>query len=147
MRRAAKIIGIVAGGIILIVIVIAIATSGEGTPTPAQPQVTEPTGVAITAAELCSAYEDNEIAADAQYKGEVLDITGVVESISKVLGTPFVVLTDGDEWALCSAQCFFSTKDEPILAQLSKGQVITVRGKCDGYFLNVTVKNCKVIQS
>lgn len=130
--------------------VIAIVISGEGTPamTPT-PQVTEPSAIPVTAAKLSSAYEDNEVAADAQYKGEIVDVTGVVETIAKdIFDTPYVVLRDGGKWSVWNIQCMFSVKDELTLAQLSKGQVITVRGKCDGYGRpNVIARNCKVVQS
>ena len=52
------------------------------------------------------------------------------------------VLTGDNE--LFGVQCMFSTKDEPELAQLSAGQSLTIQGICQGYWLDVILKDCSI---
>jgi hypothetical protein len=40
----------------------------------------------VTALALASAYDDNEVAADQQYEGKRLAVTGIVDSIDTVFG-------------------------------------------------------------
>jgi len=102
--------------------------------------------IKITAKQLIEEYEANEVAADAKYENKTLEVTGVVDSIGKdILDTPYVVLTDGDEWAVWGVQCMFRSKDEAQLAQMTKGQTLTIWGRCDGYLLNVILSDCSLV--
>lgn len=102
---------------------------------------TEPEVIEISAADLYSAYEANQVAADQQYKGRLLKVTGVVSSIGKdILGSPYIVLGSGDEWEVWGVQCTFPSRYESRIAKLEKGQQVTVTGKCTGYFLNVLLE-------
>jgi len=105
-----------------------------------------PIVLSTTSSELCSAYEDNELKADAEYKGKVLDVTGIIEDISRdIKGTPFVILGKGNGLAV-GVKCEFSSEDETQLARLSKGEEITIRGKCVGYWIiNVLLRGCSLV--
>ena len=82
--------------------------------------------IAITAGELYRAYSANEIAADAQFKGKALLISGKVESIqSDFSDSPVVQLAAGDfEWV----QLHEISKEAA--GALAKGQSVTV--SCTG---------------
>jgi hypothetical protein len=56
------------------------------------------------------------------------------------MDTIYVTLKTND--LIGSVQCFFSDKYAGEAAQLRKGQKITVKGRCDGKFMNVLVKGC-----
>ena len=102
---------------------------------------TAPEVIEISATDLYSAYEANQVAADQKYKGRLLEVTGVITSIGKdILGSPYIVLGSGDEWEVWGVQCTFSSRYESWLAKLKKGQQVTVTGKCTGYFLNVLLE-------
>lgn len=100
-----------------------------------------PEAIEISATDLYSAYEANQVAADQQYKGQLLEVTGIISSIGRdILGTPYIVLGSGDEWEVWGVQVLFSSRYESWLAKLEKGQQVTVTGKCTGYFLNVLLE-------
>ena len=50
---------------------------------PSEPKPTAEAAREVTAAELFEACEANEVAADARFKGETLEVTGIVEGIDK----------------------------------------------------------------
>lgn len=102
-----------------------------------------PGAIIITAAQLYEEYDANQEAANAKYRDKIIKVTGIVNEIGiNRVDTPYVVLTSGDE--LFGVQCMFSTKDEPELAQLSAGQSLTIQGICQGYGLDVILKNCSI---
>jgi hypothetical protein len=118
-------------------------STSSGTTIPPQSAAIE-----ITAGELYAAYEANQVAADAQYKDKILKVTGVVDSIGKdILDTPYITLTSGGKYEMWGVQCMFDEKYEPELAKLTKGQTVTVQGKCDGYLVNVLLRDCALASS
>ena len=99
--------------------------------------------ITVTALALASAYEDNEVAADQQYNGKNLLVTGKIESIDTVLGTTSVTLK-GKNMSFVSVQCFVDDSQKDAIVKLKKGQTATVQGVCDGKSLNVELKDCVI---
>lgn len=99
--------------------------------------------IPITALALASVYDDNEVAADQQYEGKELLVTGKVESIATVFGSTYVTLK-GKEMSLVSVQCFVDDSQKAAVAKLKKGTLATVQGTCDGKSMNVELKNCVI---
>ena len=110
-------------------------------PTPATSQAIE-----ITAEELLGAYRTDEAAAAAEYEGKILRVTGAVGSIGKnMVGTTFVKLSGGGVEAR-RVQCMFDKERESELAQVAKGQMITVEGECGDYRKpDVTMTDCLLV--
>ena len=94
-------------------------SSSSSTPNPAAPPIS------ITALALASAYEENEVAADRQYNGKNLLVTGKVESIDTVLGSTSVTLK-GKDMSIVSVQCLVEDSQKGAIAKLKKGQTATV---------------------
>ena len=105
------------------------------------PPVTESGTVSVTAAQLFVSFDDNETAADAQYEGKVLNVSGVVTSIGiveigirqpevdeAILGQPLVVLTDGRGRRNWRVHCVFDREDQSQLAGLTEGEEATITG-------------------
>lgn len=110
----------------------------ESTQTPPAEEIME-----VSPAELMSAYETNEVKADALYDGKKLRISGTVESIGKDILDDVYITFAGEEFSITSVQCYFSD-DAQIqqVMELQEGDSVTVVGVCDGYFMNVCVNDC-----
>lgn len=94
----------------------------------------------ISARDLYSEYEQNEVAADNKFKGKKLAVTGVIKDIGNdILNDSYITLNTGN--LIGDVQCYL---DKNEVAKLSKGQIVTVIGKCTGLFGNVGLKNCKL---
>lgn len=89
-------------------------------PTPAAPTepspapVVEPEkpkarrGFKISAATLIAAYEANEVAADEKFKGKLIEVTGVIDSIAKdIMGDLYVTLGSGKDFEVAHVQAMF----------------------------------------
>ena len=81
--------------------------------------------ISVSAVELARAYERNEAAADAAYKGRLLQVTGVVDSIDKDLFDNTVVHLDGVNTFLSVAAQLEESEEQQAIA-LRKGQTVTV---------------------
>ena len=109
-------------------------------------QDTKP-ALSVNAFQLVNDYKSNEIAADGRYKGKVLEVSGTIESIAKdIMDTMYVSLEGGGEFEMRGVQCYFADSENSKLAKLSKGQQITIRGKCDGLMMNVLIKECLIVK-
>src|SRR5690606_10394292 len=80
----------------------------------------------VTADEVYQAYEDNEIAADQKYKGKVLEMTGTVDGVKP----DHIELKAGQ--FIAQVNVYFADSEKAKASSLTKGQAITVRGKCEG---------------
>jgi len=96
--------------------------------------------IQVSADELDTAYNNNAVAADMQYKGKLLDVTGGVALIS----SDSIQLNVSN--FLDSIFCHLSNPNLNQLASLSKGQVVTMEGICTGSNLfGVDMNKCIII--
>jgi len=102
---------------------------------------TQESAITVSARQLYADYKANGVAADGKYKGKVLQVTGVVKTIDRDIMDKIYVTLKGDQY-FGDIQCFFAESHIGTASQLSKGQTITVKGKCDGKLMNVMLKGC-----
>jgi tRNA_anti-like len=96
---------------------------------------------------LLAEYTDNEVRADAAFKGKLIQTTGVVDDVKRdVLNTVFVIVGTGKRFEARQVQCFIDEDNAATVASLTKGRRITIRGRVEGLMLNVLVKDCEIVQ-
>ncbi|MBE1554807.1 OB-fold protein [Sporosarcina limicola] len=99
--------------------------------------------ITISALNLYKAYDDNEVAADQKYRDKQLEVSGKVKDIGKDIFDKIYVTIDTGE-VLGSVYVSFAKGQEGKIADLKKGQSLTVEGKCGGFTaLSVTLKDSK----
>lgn len=104
----------------------------------------EPEYIKISAMDLYQEYKDNEVKADNRYKKETLEITGTINNIGKDIVNSIYITLDVGEY-LSSVQCYFKDSESESVANLIKGQEVTIIGRCDGMTLtSVIIKNSKI---
>lgn len=90
-----------------------------------------PSAIQITANELFAYYEANEVAADRNFKGQTLEISGSVKTIDSGIGDGAnVEFNVGDEYGLNAVTATGDESFDNYAASLSKGQQIRLR--CTG---------------
>jgi hypothetical protein len=95
----------------------------------------------LSATQLYSEYESNEVSADSKYKGRVVVVSGTIQNIGKdIMDDAYIVI--GGEGFLDGVQCTFTKDQESSVALLSKGQYVTVKGEVAGKMGNVLVNKC-----
>jgi hypothetical protein len=115
------------------------------TSSPAPTKDPAESAISVSADELLAAYKDNEVAADKKYKGKMLLVEGVVDSIGKdIFDNVYVTLGGSFE----NVHCTFDKQTEiDKVAELHQGDSIKILGKCTG--LTITspmMDNCSVIE-
>ena len=106
----------------------------------------QPEYIEVTATELIAAYDENEVAADNKYKGQILTVTGVVGSIGKdIVDDAYVTLKDeSSDYSFTSVQCYFADDNLDDIAGLKEGDRVVIVGECSGGTMNVLLKKCDV---
>lgn len=96
----------------------------------------------LSANQLYQEYDANQVAADSKYKDKVIIVTGSIKNIGKdITDTAYVVI--GGEGFLDGVQCMLPGGQEGVVAQLSKGQFVTAKGRVSGQAIgNVLLRNC-----
>jgi len=113
-------------------------SSGNESQSGSEPSV----AVRVTATQLFADYEANEVSADEKYKGEALLVSGTIENIGKDLFDTMYVSLKTDN-AFINVKCMFSDEHKSQLANAAKGQRVTIKGKCDGKVIDITLRGCR----
>lgn len=116
-----------------------VAVPAEPTPAP-----TAVPAIDITAAKLYKAYDENELAADDNYKGKILRVSGKVGSIDQDMFNSLYVTLDTGDYNIFSVQCYFSDSERQKLTSLKKGGKATIVGRCEGWSGNILLKDCTI---
>lgn len=96
----------------------------------------------MRAAELFEEYQKNEVAADGRYKGQVLEVSGLVKDIGNdIMNSPYVILGENVDNPI-GTQALFAPSERDGVAELSKGSRVTVRCRGGGKMMNVILRDC-----
>lgn len=118
-------------------------SGGSEAPTSGAEAPAEP-AMSVSAKQLSSAYEANEVSADNSYKGKRLLVDGVVQSIGKdIMNNVYVVLRGRNDFQGVHATMMES--ETGTAAKLSKGDRLTVLCKGNGKMLtDPMLDDCRV---
>lgn len=109
----------------------------------AQVQADEPAqDNAISAVDLFRQFADQEIAAEQNFSGKEMRITGVISRVGRdIANKPYVALETGRMFAVW---CRFGDDQLDALARLRTGDRVVLRGTVGKKFGNLSVDNCSV---
>ncbi|MGD0950442.1 MAG: hypothetical protein ABSA52_23870 [Candidatus Binatia bacterium] len=132
------------GGLLgLLVVVVVLAIIGHQAQEHPTEHATATSGAPVErvgAEKLAEQFRENEVLAEKNWKGKTIDVAGEVKDIGvDIIGNPYVVL-NGREFV--DVQCTGNKKARDAMAQLRKGQFLTVRGVCNGKMMNVQLGDC-----
>lgn len=103
--------------------------------------------IEIRAKDLTKAFNENILKAAKEYNGKTVKIVGKVDRVGVSLSYTYVMLkTKKTNSEQISIQCFFNNanKDDiDKIADLSKGDNVTVTGQISVQSTNITVNDCK----
>ncbi len=120
------------------------SSAGVSSQAPSQPKEPE---LAVSATDLLTAYDENGVNADNQYKGKYLKVTGTVGSVgTDILGDAYITLkNENNKYAIIRVQCYFDDNNTDAIASLKEGDSVSITGTCSGSTGNVILKDCDVV--
>lgn len=96
----------------------------------------------LTAQELQKEFEENESAASSKYIDKVIEISGIINSVSPPENILNISLQTSND--MSSVIC---TLEKPAgRMELKAGDKITLRGECSGFLMDVLLNNCAIIR-
>jgi hypothetical protein len=102
--------------------------------------------VTAEAAAMVKEFQDNELAADAKYKGKWVQVNGVVDKIDTEMfdENKYVLrIGGGTDFEILTVNCNDIPKD--VLSSINKGDDVTVVGEFkDGGDAGVELKHCRI---
>ncbi|NCC70947.1 hypothetical protein EOM09_05175 [bacterium] len=97
--------------------------------------------IKITAKELMTKYEANELEADNLYKGKLLEVSGNVDGVGKdIFDSPYITLKTNEMFS--NIKCMIKDSEVSKASKLKEDDSIILEGKCDGILMDVTLKDC-----
>jgi hypothetical protein len=99
----------------------------------------------LAAADLYNGFQQNETTADKQYLGQVLEVEGKVSDVAKTDSTLSIEL-EGGPGAGGGINCGMAAADGGKMPLPAKGAVITVKGRCTGFLMDVNMVDCVIEQ-
>ena len=94
----------------------------------------------VEASALLKEYNTDENAANAKYLGKTIAVTGKVKESSKAgAGPAKITLDTGYEFAVI---CELDALSQHPRTDFSTGEMVTLKGKCDGLNLDVQISRC-----
>lgn len=95
----------------------------------------------LTANALFDEFDASELPALNKYEGKILDVTGEVVSVKNKDGQSNIILLAENAMA-GGINCSFKSKQ----TDLKKGDTATIRGRCQGFLMDVVLNNCNQIK-
>jgi len=134
-KHIASLVGLVVFGIL--------AVGSTDTDKDTQKVQSQAASYTVSANQLYSEYNSNEVAADAKYKGKVVIVSGTIQDIGKdIMDDAYIVI--GGKGFLDGVQCTFTKGEQSSVARLSKGQQVTVKGEVAGKMGNVLINKASL---
>jgi tRNA_anti-like len=101
----------------------------------------ESPAASFSARDLFNEFQHDEAAADKKWVGKVLEVKGVISSVSeagKYESVNLAAMNDG------GINCSFLKKDMDSNTGFHKGDSITIKGKCTGFLMDVNLVDCVI---
>lgn len=99
--------------------------------------------VTITADNMLSDYQNDELMANEKYVDKVVQIRGIISNISFENGNSIITLKDPDQSS--SIICHMLPEENLSVLNLKKESQINIKGICTGYLLDVMMVRCVLV--
>ncbi len=98
--------------------------------------------ITLSAVDLYTAFDSDEASANAQYLGKVIEVSGVIQTISDAEeGQPSILLDAGG--LMGGVICRL---DPTASSTFNVGQSVTFRGECTGKLMDVELARCVPVE-
>ena len=96
---------------------------------------------------IVKAYVDNEIAADRDFKGKIIRVTGQIAEIGRSFGDIYVKFSPPNILGFKTIYCYFDENQADDVAKLKRFEKATIQGKCIGMKADIIFTDCSVVKN
>lgn len=97
----------------------------------------------MSAANLVAEFNENENAANNKYLGKIIEVTGPVAEVNNEQDT-VINISLGSNEALHKVSCRLDSRHFNEAKKYGEGNIITVKGTCDGFLMDVELSRCVI---
>ncbi len=94
----------------------------------------------LEASTFIKQFETDESKANAKYADKTISVHGVAHTVQTTDTTATVFLNDG--YSGTSVVCQFGRESNEEMKDLKKGDLVTIKGICSGYLMDVVMVRC-----
>ncbi len=94
----------------------------------------------LEASTFIKQFETDESKANAKYADKTISVHGVAHTVQTTDTTATVFLNDG--YSGTSVVCQFGREGNEEIKDLKKGDLVTIKGICSGYLMDVVMVRC-----
>ncbi len=94
-----------------------------------------------TADNLYMEFEHGEDKATAKWVGKVIEITGKISAVTEAENFISITLASAGQGGI---NCSFSRKELTSTDKFKKGDIVTIKGKCSGFLMDVNMVDCVI---
>ena len=99
--------------------------------------------VQISVADLYNEYQRDELNADKKFLNRIIEVTGEVTDVQTTSGSTIITLSLAGE--LGGVSCRLATNENPNIDS-HKTKIMTIKGKCSGFLMDVNLVDCVIIK-
>jgi hypothetical protein len=101
---------------------------------------------AVTVANLISAYETDEVAANTKYLGKIIFVNGNIAEVNNQQDTLINVLL-GNTDDMHKVSCLLDKKQKETIKKYNIGDSIAIKGICTGFLADVELNRCVIVNN
>jgi hypothetical protein len=94
----------------------------------------------LSVSELIQAFSKDETQANTLYLGKVLEVEGTLKEM--ILNDSTLILLMGDTALMTGVSCYLQKDQKHKYTVLKRGDIVTVKGICNGMLLDVVLDKC-----
>jgi len=157
-QSPALLVGLVIGVLVLVGagVTVFMMTRDRQQPAPASqpasetkptPVVLEGPAIVVSASEMLNLFRDKPVDAETKYKGQIVDVTGVVSAKleSNFAGERGFALEGGVQ-RFAGVRCVLPEANYFQMQEVQSGETVTIRGRCEGLVSDVILRDCAVLK-
>ena len=95
--------------------------------------------------QLLQSYEENEEAANKNYLGKIVQVTGKVYEVVNQ-GDSATTIVIGNEQAMHKVSCLLQQDAATQVNKISKNELVTLKGICTGFLMDVELNQCIIVE-
>jgi DNA/RNA endonuclease YhcR with UshA esterase domain len=99
--------------------------------------------ISLTANKILNDFSSDENEANTKYLEKIIEVKGVISGMKTEKGLGIISLKTNDDFG--SLLCHLSEESTTKMSNIKEGQIISIKGICTGYLMDVILVKCEVL--